>query len=76
MFLMMRTPDPLRRLLLPRHRLVIPPPARDARLVVLGAAAGRVALLDVLDAVGSEGVREYVFCDAVSGACFSVRCFL
>ena len=73
MFLVMRTPDPLGRLLLPRHGLVIPPPARDARLVVLGAAAGRVALFDVLHAVGPEGVREYVLCDAVSGACFPVR---
>ena len=37
--------------------------------MVLGAAAGRVALLDVFDAGGSEGVGEDVFGDAVCSAC-------
>ena len=55
---MMRAPGPLVRLLVPRHGLMIPPHRRHARLVVLGAAAARVALLDVLHAVGPEGVRE------------------
>ena len=40
--------------------------------MVLGAAAGRVALLNVLDARGSEGVGEDVFGDAVCCACSDV----
>ena len=56
---MMRTPGSLGRLLVPRHGLVIPSLCRHARLMILGAAAARVALLDVLHAVGSERVREY-----------------
>ena len=59
MLLMVRTPGPLGRLLVPRHGLGIPPPPRHARVMVLGAAATGVGLLDVLHAVGSEGVREY-----------------
>ena len=59
MLLMVRTPGALGRLLVPRHGLGIPPPRRHSRLMVLGAAATGVALLDVLHAVGSERVREY-----------------
>ena len=59
MLLMMRTPGSLGRLLVTRHGLVIPPHRRYAWLMVLGAAAARVTLLDVLHAVGSEGIREY-----------------
>ena len=70
MLLMMRTPDPLGLFLVPRHGLWIPSRRRRARLMVRGAAATRVSLLDVLHAVGSEGVRENILCDAVSGACF------
>ena len=68
MRLMVRTPGPLIRLLAPRHGVMIPPRRRDARLVVLGAAAARVALLDVLDAGGPEGVGEDFLGDAVAGA--------
>lgn len=69
MLLMMRTPDPLGRLLVPPNSLVIPPPRRYARLVILGAAAGRVPLLDVLHAIGPERIRQYVVYDAVRRPC-------
>ena len=69
MRLMMRAPDPLGRLRIPLHRLLIPSLCRRAWQMVLGAAAGRVALLDVLDAGCSEGIREYVLGDAVSSTC-------
>ena len=61
----MRAPDPLGRLRVPNYRIMIPPLRRRARQMVLGAAAGRVALLNVFDAGGAEGVREDVFGDAV-----------
>ena len=69
MLLMMWTPDPLGRLLVPPNSLVVPPPRRYARLVILGAAAGGVPLLDVLHAIGPERVRQYVVYDAVRRAC-------
>lgn len=69
MRLMMRAPDPLGRLRIPLHRLMIPSLRRRAWQMVLGAAAGRVSLLDVLDAGCSEGIREYVLGDAVSSTC-------
>lgn len=69
MLLVMRTPDALGRLLVPHHGIVVAPPRRYARLVVLGAAAGRVPLLDVLHARGVEGVRQYVVNDAVRRTC-------
>ena len=68
MVFMMLTPDPLRRLRIAPHGIMIPPFRRRARLVVLGPAAGRVALLDVRHAGGSERVGEYVLGDAVAGA--------
>lgn len=69
MLLMMRASDPLGRLRVPIYGFMIPPLCRRAGLMVDGAAAGRVALLDVLYTVGSEGIREYVLSDAVSCAC-------
>ena len=69
MLLMMRAPDPFCRLLIPRHSLMIASRRRRAWLVVRGAAAGGVALLDVLHSISAEGVREEVLGDAVAGAC-------
>lgn len=69
MLLMMRAPDSLYRLRVPLYGVMIPSLCGRAGQMILGAAAGGVALLDVFDAGGSEGVGEDVFGDAVCSAC-------
>lgn len=54
----MRRPDPLPVFHIPRLICRIPPLRRRAGGMIDRAAAGRVALFDVLNARGVEGVRE------------------
>ena len=69
MCLVMRASNPLRRLRVPHYRLGIPSLCSCAWQMVLGAAAGRIALLDILYAGGPERIWEHVLGNAVSSTC-------
>lgn len=64
MILVVWASDPLGRLRICYYRVMIPPPRRCAGQMILGAAAGRIALLDVFDSAGSERVWEDILGDA------------
>lgn len=69
MFLMMWASNPLGRLRVALYGTMISSLCSCAWRMIVGAAAGGIALLDVLYTVGSEGVWEYVLGDAVSSTC-------
>lgn len=58
---MMRAPDPFLRLRIPNHGVFISSLRRRTRGVVLGAAAGGVAVFDISDAGGAKRVGKVAF---------------